>query len=417
MPPTLAESRSSSSSASRTLRPVSFTPRRARLPSAARIPARAPGRSRAAPPHVGDDLPAEARAAHAARTLLSRRGNVAGSLGLGPDDRCLNVMPLFHIHGLVAALLASLAARRRRRLHAGLPPDPGRSTGSRSSTPTWYTAVPTMHQALLAPGGDQHGRASERTLRFIRSSSAALPAPVLEQLEQTFGVPVIEAYGMTEAAHQMASNPLPPGGRRARLGRPCGRPRGRHPRAGRRACSLPARVGEVAIRGDERLRRLRARIPRRTPRLVRRRLVPDRRPGQPRRRRLPDPHRPAQGADQPRRREDLAARGRRAAARPPGGRARRSRSRSRTQRLGEEVAAAVVLAPRARAEEAELQDFAAQTLAPFKVPRTDRDRSTRSRRGRPGRCSASGSPSGSECRTRTGKATGGTRARARSSSG
>jgi acyl-CoA synthetase (AMP-forming)/AMP-acid ligase II len=51
-------------------------------------------------------------------------------------------------------------------------------------------------------------------LRFIRSSSSALPVPVIAELEAAFGAPVIEAYGMTEAAHQMASNPLPPARRK-----------------------------------------------------------------------------------------------------------------------------------------------------------------------------------------------------------
>jgi acyl-CoA synthetase (AMP-forming)/AMP-acid ligase II/acyl carrier protein len=122
-------------------------------------------------------------------------------------------MPLFHIHGLVAGLLASLTA--------------GGSvacTGSFSAAgffewvkelhPTWYTAVPTMHQAILAeaPARSSGGH----RLRFIRSSSAALPAPVMAGLESVFGVPVLEAYGMTEAAHQMASNPLPPAPRKPR---------------------------------------------------------------------------------------------------------------------------------------------------------------------------------------------------------
>jgi acyl-CoA synthetase (AMP-forming)/AMP-acid ligase II len=80
--------------------------------------------------------------------------------------------------------------------------------------PTWYTAVPTMHQAILSRA--ERNAAIIRTipLRFIRSSSASLPAPVFQQLEQTFGCPVIEAYAMTENAHQMTSNQLPPGKRK-----------------------------------------------------------------------------------------------------------------------------------------------------------------------------------------------------------
>jgi acyl-CoA synthetase (AMP-forming)/AMP-acid ligase II len=81
---------------------------------------------------------------------------------------------------------------------------------------TWYSAVPTIHQLLLARGADPNRRPEgAATLRFIRSCSAALPPPVMEALEQAFGAPVLEAYGMTEAAHQLASNPLPPDDRRA----------------------------------------------------------------------------------------------------------------------------------------------------------------------------------------------------------
>src|SRR4029078_10877622 len=77
--------------------------------------------------------------------------------------------------------------------------------------PTWYTAVPTMHQAILMRARNYEGIILSHPLRFLRSSSSALPPQVLHELEEVFGAPVIEAYGMTEAAHQMACNPLPPG--------------------------------------------------------------------------------------------------------------------------------------------------------------------------------------------------------------
>ncbi len=135
--------------------------------------------------------------------------NIALTLALVPDDTCLNVMPLFHIHGLIAAVLSSLSAG------GSVVCTPGFNafkffTWFDAVNPSWYTAVPTMHQAILGmaarrPAGSGMGR-----LRFIRSSSASLPPQVMTEMEQVFGVPVIEAYGMTEAAHQMASNPLPP---------------------------------------------------------------------------------------------------------------------------------------------------------------------------------------------------------------
>jgi acyl-CoA synthetase (AMP-forming)/AMP-acid ligase II len=135
--------------------------------------------------------------------------NIAGSLALGAGDRCLNVMPLFHIHGLVAAVSASLAAGGSVFCAPGF--DAMRFFGwMREARPSWYTAVPTMHQAILARAPRNVDTIAEVPLRFLRSSSASLPGPVMEKLAATFGAPVIEGYGMTEAAHQMASNPLPP---------------------------------------------------------------------------------------------------------------------------------------------------------------------------------------------------------------
>ena len=135
--------------------------------------------------------------------------NIMASLDLTASDRCLNVMPLFHIHGLVAAVSASLAAGASVWCSPGF--DAIRFFGwMREATPTWYTAVPTMHQAILARAKRNADTIADVPLRFLRSSSASLPGPVMETLASTFNAPVIEGYGMTEAAHQMASNPLPP---------------------------------------------------------------------------------------------------------------------------------------------------------------------------------------------------------------
>jgi acyl-CoA synthetase (AMP-forming)/AMP-acid ligase II len=139
--------------------------------------------------------------------------NVAKSLALGPEDRCLNVMPLFHIHGLVAAVLGSLIAK------ASVFCTPGFNAlkffaWMQQANATWYTAVPTMHQAILARASHNREALETTRLRFVRSSSASLAPQVMQALEETFEAPVIEAYGMTEAAHQMSSNPLPPGKRK-----------------------------------------------------------------------------------------------------------------------------------------------------------------------------------------------------------
>jgi acyl-CoA synthetase (AMP-forming)/AMP-acid ligase II len=135
--------------------------------------------------------------------------NIVDTLSLTENDGCLNIMPLFHIHGLVAALLTSLRAGAR------IYCTPGFNAlkffawmdGAR---PTWYTAVPTMHQAILTRASRSMDIIRSVPLRFIRSSSSSLPPQVMAELAEKFNAPVIEAYGMTEAAHQMASNPLPP---------------------------------------------------------------------------------------------------------------------------------------------------------------------------------------------------------------
>ena len=143
------------------------------------------------------------------RNLAASARNIREWLALGPEDRCLNVMPLFHIHGLLAAVLASLTAG------ASVVCTPGFDAFRffrwlDDFAPSWYTAVPTMHQAILQRAGRHGDVIARRPLRFLRSSSASLPPSMMEQLEATFGAPLIEAYGMTEAAHQMASNPVPP---------------------------------------------------------------------------------------------------------------------------------------------------------------------------------------------------------------
>jgi len=140
--------------------------------------------------------------------------NIRETLALTPADRCLNIMPLFHIHGLIAAVSASLSAG------ASVVATPGFNALKvfqwlDEVAPTWYTAVPTMHQAILARAPRNPESVARAKLRFIRSSSSSLPPQVMAELEATFGCPVIESYGMTEATHQMASNPLPPKPRKA----------------------------------------------------------------------------------------------------------------------------------------------------------------------------------------------------------
>ncbi len=148
--------------------------------------------------------------------LLASAGNIAKTLHLTSTDRCMNIMPLFHIHGLVAALLATLSSGGSVYCTPGF--NALKFFGQlEEARPTWYTAVPTMHQAILSRAERNATVIKAHLLRFIRSSSASLPVPVFNHLEQAFGCPVIEAYAMTENAHQMTSNQLPPGKRKAGL--------------------------------------------------------------------------------------------------------------------------------------------------------------------------------------------------------
>ena len=142
--------------------------------------------------------------------LTASIANIVATYRLTPADTVLAVMPLFHVHGLIGVVLSTLAT-------GGTVVVPPRfSAGSFWPTAlkhraTWYSAVPTIHQILIARA--EENNAPTGAFRFIRSCSAALTPALFERIESRFGAPVLEAYGMTEASHQMASNPLPPGRR------------------------------------------------------------------------------------------------------------------------------------------------------------------------------------------------------------
>ena len=141
--------------------------------------------------------------------LMVSADNVARSLTLSSEDRCLNIMPLFHVHGMIGALLSSLSVGASTFCSPGF--EPMRFfQWMEDIQPTWYSGVPTMHHILSKRADANLELLNRSSLRFIRSCSAALPPQVMADLETKFQVPVIEAYGMTEAAHQIASNPLPP---------------------------------------------------------------------------------------------------------------------------------------------------------------------------------------------------------------
>jgi acyl-CoA synthetase (AMP-forming)/AMP-acid ligase II len=146
------------------------------------------------------------------KNMAASTQNIVEHYGLGPKDVSLCVMPLFHVHGLVASTLSTL-------LSGGTVVVPNKFSPLsfwrtvRDTGATWYSAVPTIHNLLLARAGEERPAGAEG-LRFIRSCSASLPPEMMEKMERVFGVPVLEAYGMTEASHQMASNPQPPSARK-----------------------------------------------------------------------------------------------------------------------------------------------------------------------------------------------------------
>ena len=143
------------------------------------------------------------------KNIFSSAINISKSLELSEIDHCLNIMPLFHIHGLIAIIAASM------KVGASVCASNGFNAIkfleiAKSEKITWYSGVPTMHQAILLRAEKKLELAKNLKLKFIRSSSASLPPAVFEKLNNIFKCPVIEAYGMTEATHQMTSNPLPP---------------------------------------------------------------------------------------------------------------------------------------------------------------------------------------------------------------
>jgi acyl-CoA synthetase (AMP-forming)/AMP-acid ligase II/acyl carrier protein len=171
---------------------------------------------------------------------------MAEVLELGPKDRCLNVMPLFHIHGL-STLSASLVAGAS--VVCPPPFDPLQFLGwVEAFDPTWITAAPTIHHAILELAQQNPEVIARHPLRFLRSASSAMPPQVITELERLFKAPFIEAYGMTEACPLIASNRLPPGKRKlGSVGPAAGTEVAIVDEAGR---TLPTgQPGEVVIKG------------------------------------------------------------------------------------------------------------------------------------------------------------------------
>src|SRR3984893_1366700 len=144
--------------------------------------------------------------------LAVSSANIANAYALSEEDVSLCIMPLFHIHGLIGSIMATLLSGGvvviSTQFHAV-----AFLRVVREHRVSWFSGVPTMHQLLLARTREKPADAA--SLRFIRSCSAPLSPELIHKIENLFGVPFVEAYGMTEAAHQMTSNPLPPRHRKA----------------------------------------------------------------------------------------------------------------------------------------------------------------------------------------------------------
>ncbi len=178
------------------------------------------------------------------RNLTASARTIAAHYQLTADDVSFCVMPLFHIHGLVASSFAALSTGgtvvvpRRFTAHRFWPQ-------AREAGATWLSAGPTLHRMIL----DRQGEAGPPpSLRFARSCSSPLSPELLERAEAAYGVPVLEAYGMTEASHQMSSNPLPPA---ARIAGSVGIPTGTEIAviSPDKQFLDPGQPGEVVIRG------------------------------------------------------------------------------------------------------------------------------------------------------------------------
>ena len=182
------------------------------------------------------------------KNIYSSSINISNTLKLNSEDHCYNIMPLFHIHGLIAILCSSIFAGASVYASDGFNALKFLDIAKKEKI-SWYSGAPTMHQAILMRAKKNIKLAENLSLRLIRSSSASLPPAVFEELRDVFKTTVIEAYGMTEASHQMTSNPMPPQVQKAGF---VGKP------AGPEVCIMDiegniqknGNEGEICIRGD-----------------------------------------------------------------------------------------------------------------------------------------------------------------------
>ncbi len=178
------------------------------------------------------------------RNVMASARTIRDHYLLGPADVSMCVMPLFHVHGLVASVLATLQGGGTALVSRRFTPNQFWPVARRYGA-TWVSAGPTLHHMVLER---DDGGGAPPSLRFARSCSSALSPELMRRAEGAYGVPMLEAYGMTEASHQMASNPLPPAARRpGTVGTATGTEIAVVDRAG--AFLAPGTTGEVVVRG------------------------------------------------------------------------------------------------------------------------------------------------------------------------
>jgi oxalate---CoA ligase len=184
--------------------------------------------------------------------LVASAVHIQDSLRLNAHDVALNIMPLFHIHGLVAGVLAPLLAGGQVFCTPGF--DALKFFAWMDlAAPTWYTAVPTMHQSIVERAAGHAEVIARHPLRFVRSSSSAMPPQLMRTLERVLGAPLIEAYGMTEAAHQISANPPPPAPRQpGSVGLAAGPEVAIMDETGQ--LLAPGALGEIVVRGPNMMR-------------------------------------------------------------------------------------------------------------------------------------------------------------------
>jgi amino acid adenylation domain-containing protein len=173
--------------------------------------------------------------------------NLCTALALSTSDRCLNILPLFHTYGLVCALLTSLTAGASTVCLPGFDASCF-FTCLEEFRPTWYQAVPVMHQEILARATQHREIIARCPLRLIRSGTAPLLPSVRAQLESKFKIPLIEGWGMVEACGPVTCNaPLSRQRRAGSVGLAIGTEIAIMDEAG--AVRPAGAIGEVVVRG------------------------------------------------------------------------------------------------------------------------------------------------------------------------